>query len=307
MVMSLNKLEILVRVIEHGGFSAAAKAMYMSQPAVSNHIRGLESSLGVRLVERSAHGTKPTPAGEVIAGHARSVFALMEQIEHAAAEFQGLRAGRLTVAGTTTMGTYLLPQVVAEFSNRVPGVACQIRVGNEETVETWLMRGEVGIGVCVGEMSDEQLVAEPIVDENMVLVSTATSPLVGRALTPADLADQRFLMREMGSATRQLQEDVLDTWGLQTAERWDFWGPETLKEAVHQGLGLALLSEHATAREIGYGLLSALSIEPTPPTRSVCLVRRADRTFTPPEEAFVGLLRALSEWPAPRVAPPLSS
>lgn len=298
MVMSLNKLEILVRVIEHGGFSAAAKALYMSQPAVSNHIRGLESSLGVRLVERSAHGTTPTPAGETIAAQAREIFALMERIEHTAAEFQGLRAGRLVVAGTTTMGTYLLPQLVAEFSRRVPGVQCQIRVGNEETVETWLLRGEVGIGVCVGQMSDEQLVAEPIVDESMVLVSTPSSPLVGRDLSPLDLAGHRFLMREMGSATRQLQEDVLETWGLGTAERWDFWGPETLKEAVHQGLGLALLSEHAAAREIEYGLLSALSVDPGPPTRSVSLVRRADRSLTPPEEAFVELLRSLSEWPA---------
>lgn len=297
MVMSLNRLAILVKVVESGGFSAAAKALYMSQPAVSNHIRSLESSLGVQLVQRSSQGARATPAGEMVVDHARRVFELLEGIESSVAEFQGLKAGRLTVAGTTTVGTYLLPQLVADFSHQAPNVVCQIRVGNEEVVESWVMRGEVGLALCIGTPQDDQILTEPIFEEGMVLVATASSPLVGRPLSSGDLADQRFLMREMGSATRQLQENALRIWGLEAVERWELWGPDTLKETVHQGLGVALLSEHATRREIEYGLLAALDVDPAPPTRTVSLVRRTDRVLTPPEEAFVALVRAMGEWP----------
>jgi LysR family transcriptional regulator, low CO2-responsive transcriptional regulator len=297
-MVSLTQLEVLIAVVEAEGFSGAAKKLYMSQPSVSNHIRNLESSLGVQLVQRSTQGARTTPAGDVAVEHARKVFQLLASLEHAAAGFQGLEAGRLVIAGTTTPGTYLLPRLVADFAGRAPKVECQIRVGNEDAVENWLLRGEVALGLCAGTPREEQLVAQPMFEEAMVLVAPAGTSLAGRSLRPGDLACQRFLMREMGSATRRQQEAALRLWGLGAVDQWDLWGPETLKEAVHAGLGLALLSEHATARERSAGMLVALQIDPPPPSRTVYLARRADRVLTPPEEAFAALVGAIASWPA---------
>jgi DNA-binding transcriptional LysR family regulator len=297
-MVSLIQLEVLIAVVEAGGFSGAAKKLYMSQPSVSNHIRNLEVSLGVRLVQRSTKGARTTAAGEVAVEHARKVFQLLESLEHAAAGFQGLEAGRLAIAGTTTLGTYLLPRLLADFARRAPKVECQIRVGNEDTVENWLLAGEVALGLCADTPREEQLVAQPMFEEAMVVVAPAGTSLAGRILRPKDLARQRFLMREMGSATRRQQEAALRSWGLDAAEQWDLWGPDTLKEAVHAGLGLTLLSEHVTARERSSGMLVALEIDPPPPGRTVYMVRRADRVLTPPEEAFVALVGGIASWPA---------
>lgn len=295
-MVNLNQLEVFVAVVEAKGFSGAAKALYLSQPSVSNHVRNLESSLGVQLVERSTQGARTTPAGDVVLEHARRIFDELRELEHRVSAFQGLDAGRLVVAGTTSLGTYLLPRLVADFAKRAPRVECQVRVGNEERVEEWLVRGEVALGLCI-DQPREQLESEPLFREELVLVAAPDSPLAGRPLTPADLAGQRFLMRERGSATRKQQEDVLQMWGLRDAPRWDLWGPDTLKEAVQEGLGVALLSEHVTAREREAGLLAALAVEPAPPARTVSLVRRGDRALTPPEEAFVVMLRAVGAWP----------
>ncbi|WP_020389569.1 LysR family transcriptional regulator [Kribbella catacumbae] len=296
-MVSLNQLEVLVKVVDAAGFSGAAKALYMSQPAVSNHIRNLENSFGVQLVHRTSQGARPTQAGEVVVEHARRMFELMDSLEHAVADFRGLGGGRLVLAGTATLGPYLLPRLLSDFAARAPKVSCQIRVGNEDQVETWLMRGEVALGLCIDTPRDEQLTAEGLLQDVTVLVAAAGSPLAGRELVPEDLAGQRFLMRETGSATRRLQERALSSWGLDAAERWDLWGVDTIKEAACQGLGLAILSEHAISRELDAGILAALAIEPMPPTRTVSLVRRADRVLTPPEEAFVALARAVAVWP----------
>lgn len=234
--------------------------------------------------------------GDVVVAHARQVFALLESLEHSVAAFQGLDAGKLTVAGTTTLGTYLLPRLVSEFATRAPKVDCQIRVGNEEAVEGWVVRGDVALGLCIGQPK-EPLDAEPLLTEEMILVAAAGSDLVGRALRPQDLAGQRFLVREKGSATRRQQEDILRLWGLEGAERWEMWGPDTLKEAAFEGLGVALLSEHVTARERAAGHLVALEVDPAPPGRTVSLIRRPDRVLTPPEEAFVAQLRSIAVWP----------
>ncbi|WNG85435.1 LysR family transcriptional regulator [Mycobacterium sp. ITM-2016-00317] len=296
-MLSLTQLEVLIVVAESGGFSGAAKRLFMSQPSVSNHVRNLENSLGIQLVQRTSQGARTTTAGEVVIEHARKVFELLSSLEHHVAGLQGLQAGRLVVAGTTTLGTYLLPRLVAEFTEQAPRVECQLRVGNEDAVENWLVRGEVALGLCAELPSEEQLVATPMFEEAMVLVAAPDAPLCGVQLKAEDLAGQRFLMREMGSATRRQQEAALRLWGLGSVEQWDLWGPDTLKEAVHAGLGVALLSEHATAREREFGLLAALSVEPAPPSRTAYLVRRADRVLTPPEEAFVALVRKLASWP----------
>jgi molybdate transport repressor ModE-like protein len=297
-MVSLTQLEMLLAVVEYGGFSGAAKKLYMSQPSVSNHIRNMESSLGVQLVQRSSQGARTTPAGDVVVEHARKVFTLLRALEHEVAGFKGLEAGRLVVAGTTTLGTYLLPRLVAEFSQRAPKVECQIRVGNEDTVENWLLRGEVAVGLCADTPQEEQLVARPMFEETMILVAARGTEFAKRKLSPTDIANQRFLMREMGSATRRQQESALRLWGLEASETWDLWGPDTLKEAVHAGLGLALLSEHVTVRERSSGLLVALEVEPPPPSRTAYLVRRADRALTPPEELFMALVDSIASWPS---------
>ncbi|QIY53516.1 LysR family transcriptional regulator [Streptomyces sp. RPA4-5] len=296
-MVTLNQLEVLVKVVEFKGFSGAAKSLFTSQPAVSNHIRNLENSFGVPLVHRTSQGARPTPAGEVVVEHAQRVFSILDDLERAVADFRGLGGGRLVLAGTTTLGTYLLPRLLSDFSARAPKVACQIRVGNEGAVESWLLRGEVALGLCAAIPRDEQLVAQGMFEESMVLVSEPNSPLIGTALTPADLEDQRFLMREPGSATRSLQESVLRSWDLSDAEQWEMWGPDTLKQAVCQGLGMAVVSEHVIRQETASGLLATLTVSPAPPSRTVSLVRRADRVLTPPEEAFVELVRTVGEWP----------
>ncbi|MED7952590.1 LysR family transcriptional regulator [Streptomyces sp. BE20] len=296
-MVTLIQLEVLAKVIESGGFSGAAKSLFTSQPAVSNHMRNLERSLGVQLVHRTSQGARPTSAGEIVVEHARRIFGVLEELELAVAEYRGLGAGRLVLAGTTTLGTYLLPLLVSEFALRAPKVSCEIRVGNEEAVESWLLRGEVALGLCAGTPRDEQLVAQGMFEEAMVLVAEPGSALIGRALTPADLADQRFLVREAGSATRRLQESALRMWGLERAEQWDMWGTDTLKQAVSRGLGLAVVSEHVIRQETEAGMLAALTVVPAPPVRTVSLVRRSDRVLTPSEEAFVALVGAVSEWP----------
>lgn len=296
-MISLTQLEIFAAVIDQGGFSGAARHLYMSQSSVSSHIRALENSLGVQLVQRTSRGARTTHAGEVVLQHAREMFSVVGSLEDQVAQLQGLKSGRLAVAGTTTLGAYLLPRLVADFSTQVPGVECQIRVGNEDAVEGWLLQNEVALALCAEEPKDERLTSTPMFEEQLQLIGPAESPLESRTLGPDDIADQRFIVREVGSATRRQQETALAEWGLTDVERWEMWGLATLKETVCAGMGLSVISEHAIIRERAAGLLTALAIEPSPQRRTVSLVTRVGRALTPPEQAFVELVESLAQWP----------
>lgn len=298
MELNLHRLWIFMQVVEHRGFSAAAHKLYMSQPSVSNQVRRLEQSLRVPLIDRSGVRARPTAEGEVLAEYGKRVFLLAEEAVAAVRQVSGLVSGRLLVGGSTTVGTYLLPALLARYREAYPGIECDIFVGNNEAVTERLLGGTIGVAVVAGTPRLSQLSGEAVLDERLVLVAPPGHPLAEQTvIDPEALADARFLLREPGSQTRELQERVLADWGLDGASRGEVWGPEAVKQCVGAGLGLSLISEHAVAGDLRSGALAVLPVRPAPRPRPISLVRRCDRLLSPAERAFAALLRALPEWP----------
>ncbi|AJF69344.1 LysR family transcriptional regulator [Streptomyces vietnamensis] len=298
MELNLHRLWIFMQVVEHHGFSAAAHRLYMSQPSVSNQVRRLEQSLKVTLIDRSGTRIRPTAEGEVLAEYGKRVFLLAQEAVAAVQQVSGLASGRLLVGGSTTVGTYLLPPLLARFAQQHPGIDCDIFVGNNEAVLDRLVAGDIGIAVVAGAPTASRLVTETVLDERLVLIAAPAHPLTGRdQVGPDDLADARFLLREPGSQTRELQEQALAQWELTDASRSDVWGPEALKQCVSAGLGLALISEHAVVDDVRAGTLAILPINPLLRSRPVTLVYRRDRLLSPAERAFTTLLRSVGRWP----------
>ena len=118
MEMNRNHLAIFQAVAEKGSFSRAAEALEISQPAVSRQVAELESKLGLRLLDRLPRGTCLTQAGVLLSQYVAQIQALEKNAAAAMAEMRGLSSGRITIGASTTIGAYLLPPLVAEFSRR---------------------------------------------------------------------------------------------------------------------------------------------------------------------------------------------
>ena len=298
--LNLHRLSIFMTVVETGGFSAAAQKLYMSQPSVSNHVRNLEQSLQTTLIDRSGPRIRPTAEGEVLVEYARRVFLLTEEAVAAIREVSGVQTGRLEVGGTTTVGTYLLPRLLARFRDRHNNIECDIVVGNNGQIVKRLLDGELGLAIVAGQPGAPQLKTETVLDERLLLVAAPGHHLTRTAghLTPPQLAGERFLLREPGSQTRDLQEAALIGWDLDDMAKADMWGPETIKQSVAAGLGISLISEHAIDAEVRDGRLVVLDVDPPLRSRPVVVAYRRDRLLSPAERAFLGLVRGLRTWPA---------
>ncbi|MFJ9413250.1 LysR family transcriptional regulator [Streptomyces sp. NPDC101227] len=298
MELNLHRLWIFMQVVEHQGFSAAAHKLYMSQPSVSNQVRRLEQSLRVTLIDRSGTRARPTAEGEVLAAYGKRVFLLAEEAVAAVQQVGGLVTGRLLIGGSTTVGTYLLPALLARYQRRHPGIDCDVFVGNYEAVQERLLGGGIGVAVVAGTPHGDRFVVESVLEERLVLIAAPGHPLARHpGIGPDDLTGARFLLREPGSQTRELQEQVLADWGLADAPRADIWGPEAVKQCVAAGMGLALISEHAVVDEIRAQTLTVLPAAPAPQPRPISLIRRRDRLLSPAERAFLDVLRGLRGWP----------
>lgn len=299
MDLNLHRLGIFLRVVDTGSFSAAARKLHMSQPSVSNQVKQLESSVRATLVDRAGSRVRPTAAGEVLAEYARRILLLAEEASAAVEQVQGVRAGRLRLGGTTTVGTYLLPPLIASFCAENPGIESDLVVGNSEQVEEALLAGDIGLAVLAGHPAAPQLLAERILTDALVLCASPSHPLGGATgVDPQWLTRERFLLREPGSSTRADQCAALRQWRIDNAITADIWGAETIKRSVTSGLGITLMSEHAVADDVRAGLIAVIGVDPPIQGRAIVACHRRDRLLSPAESAFLTRLRALDDWPA---------
>lgn len=295
--LNFHRLWIFLQVIDCGGFSAAANKLFMSQPSVSNQVRQLEASLKATLVDRSGARATPTAEGEALAAYARRLFLLADEAVTAVRQVQGLGRGRLSLGGTTTVGTYLVPQLLGRFRAAHPDIDYSLYVGNADQVTERLLEGEIGLAVFAGQPGSASISWEQILTDVAVVVVGPGHRLAGRTAAPGELTAELFVLREQGSSTRTMQAATLASWGLTDAASMEMWGTETVKQAVHAGLGISVLSEHTVAHEIADGRLAAVRVDPEPVARPIVAGHRRDRLLAPAEQGFLVMLRQLSQWP----------
>lgn len=206
--MNPNLLNTFLMVAETGSFTRAARETFVTQPAVSQHIRTLEDHLGVRLFVRAGQRIHLTPEGEELRRHARAAIKAIEEAELALTAMNALERGRMRIAATMFMA-YLLPPALMEFKRRHPRVQVEVRFHNSAKVIQLVEEGSVDFGFA-GGLADPSsaLRVTPIHVERLALVAAPDHPLVGRrSIEPADLAPHMLAIRERGTYTRRRVEE----------------------------------------------------------------------------------------------------
>ncbi|MDE2490783.1 MAG: LysR family transcriptional regulator [Elusimicrobia bacterium] len=253
-------LATFLTVADAGRVLAGARALNLSQPAVTAQIRRLESQLGTTLFLRSARGVSLTPAGRRLYDSARRVHALLERsLEELAPGGEG--APSLQIAASTTIAGHVLPPLIAEFARRRPGARVRLSVGNTDEVLDLVRRGAVPLGLVEGHGRASRLRLEPFVDDEIVACRGAAFP--ARARRARDLAGQPILWREQGSGTRAVVERALRRAGLAARDlsvAVELGSTEAIKGAAAAGLGIGFLSRWSIREELALGRLVPLEI-----------------------------------------------
>lgn len=293
--MNLNHLRIFHAVLEQGSITAAAAALRISQPAVSRQLAEFESTLGTRLVDRLPRGIRPTAAGELLGERARRIFAEERAAEHDVGALLGLNRGRLAVGASTTIGSYLVPQVFGDFARRHPAVVLDLTIGNTRAVQDDVAGGGLDLALIEGFADAEGLDAEVFLHDEMVLIAGPRGgggPLADATmLTAAELSSLPFLVREPGSGTREVIEAALAERGVDVVPRMVLGSTEAIKNAVVRGLGVAIVSRLTVALECETGRLREVEISDLRIRRALhCLTLRGKRP-SPAATEFLALLR----------------
>ncbi len=289
-VVSVHQLRLLTAVMERGGFTRAAEALGLSQPAVSHQLKALAEAIGTPVVEVIGRRVRLTQAGDLLYEHAKRILAEFEAAGSALDDLRGLHRGRLSVAGDTTVGIYVLPDLLGAFRQAHPSVEVRLAVDNRQGVYRRLVAGEVDFVVSGRRWVDPSiaLLVRPFLANELIAVTAVGHALAGRQhVTLAELAAEPFIVREPGSGTRETAEEALRAAGLSIRPVMELASNGAIKRAVAQDLGVSILSRYATALELQIGHLAEISVEGFPLRRQWHLVYARDKRLGPVDEAFL--------------------
>jgi DNA-binding transcriptional LysR family regulator len=285
--LTLRQLRIFTSVVDQRSFTRAAETLSLTQPAVTHQMQALARAVGQPLLDPRTRIPTLTAAGEALYERAGRILAMVGDAEEAVEDIAGLRAGKVHVAGDTTVGIYVLPDAVAGFHREHPGVALSLDVVNRARVRELLLTGAADVGVVGTLWDDDLLEAEPFLDNSLMCFCAPTHPLVAREpLKPADLLEGPLLLRERGSGTRESAERILRAAGAEPVAAMEMASNGALKRAVAGGLGVTVLSTYAVRLELQLGLLRQLQVGGFPVHRTWHVTWARDRLLSPAAAAF---------------------
>jgi len=270
-------------------FSGAAQDLRISQPAVSKHVADIERALGVALVVRRRRGSALTAAGEFLANHVLRAEAILAQASLGVPEFRMPGSGLLTIVAAGVSGTYLLPEVVAQFQEAHPGIRVVLELGTSATAVETLRAHRAELGVVGGFVAAPEIEAEALVENEMVVVGPRR--LARRRLARNELEALTWISREEGSAGRALVEAAFADLGITPKRRLELPSWEAIKLMVRRGYGVAACSRFAVEEELRAGLLAVIPLRGWKVRNTISIIRVRDAALTPAAQQFLEALR----------------
>ncbi|MGI4819583.1 MAG: LysR substrate-binding domain-containing protein [Janthinobacterium lividum] len=297
--MSDFRLRVFAAVAQHLSFTKAAQELFISQPAVTKHIRELEVQYAQRLLERRGNRVALTEAGRLLQAHADTVTVaqqlLQEQLQ--ALQDPATAAGRLRLGSSTTLSQYVLPSLLPAFQRRYPQVELTLRNANSELIADALLRGDLDLGFVEGRSRSLDLHYELLLPDELVAVRCATP--TGPPATPLPLAEALsypLVLRERGSGTLEVLEFALRELRVKLSNLTvacyldNTEGIKSYLDAAPEALGF--ISRRALTRELAAGLLEIVPIEGLYLPRQLEAVWVQGQQLTRPAQRFLSFAQS---------------
>ena len=290
--VQLPHLETFGLAAELSSFTAAAKALHLTQAAVSQRVQALEKMVGKSLFQRRGGRVLLTETGRKLYGYAQQILELHREAQRAVGGREAPPAGELLIAASSIPGEHLLPALLADFHQQHPHLRVHATVGDSMGVMGQVERGEVSLGLVGRKADNPHLEFRRCALDRMVLVVPPRHALSKRKSVKArQLAEHPLILREIGSGLRHSFEKALERAGLSLADfqvALELGSNEAVKEAVKRGAGVAILSRYAVEQELKGRQLRAVPVSDLGLDREMFLV--LDRRRVLPLSARLFLL-----------------
>lgn len=280
---TLQQLRILKAVATEKNFTKAASILYISQPSLSKQIKNLEKNLDTLLINRERNKLSLTENGKVLLQYSERILALCEESCRALIDLKNGERGNLTVGASQTIGTYLMPRILALFAQNYPQIDLKVQVNSSRIIAKNIINREIDIAVVGGEISDDlkrNLTIQPFVYDELSLIISKSHPFAKKKrINKEDLYCLDFITLNSNSTIKKFIDNILiqnqiETNQLKTILQLN--SIEGIKTAVSLGLGAAFVSSSAIEKEIKLQTIEILKIENIKINRKLSIISNPD-------------------------------
>jgi len=196
------RLKVFSTVAKKLSFTKAAEELFITQPAVTKHIKELEEQLDVALFTRHGSNISLTAAGQIVLNYSERIFDTYAALQNELAQLGDATKGSIRIGASTTLTQYVLPKILASFKNTYPAIQVTFVTGNTEFIEQQVTAGKVDIALVEGNSHHPEIAYEPFVKDEIVLVTRTSGKLASRGeIKPQQLTGIPLVLREQGSGT----------------------------------------------------------------------------------------------------------
>ncbi len=287
---SLNSLLVFHEVVKHKSFSNAAEGLFISQPAVTKHIRNLESKLGMALIQRGKGEFSLTEAGKTLLKYTQKISSELMKIEEALGNLEKDRHGQLKIGTTESYSKCLMPKLLSGFQTSFPFLKIALDVGNSEEIEKSLLNYKNDLALIGITKASSKCESVPFLKEDLVLIVSPNHPLAHRPkVSLEELERFPLIIRARGSTTRKILIQAFKELNVHPSLLIEAASSEFIKQWVAEGKGISVIVKRIVEDEEKRGLLKTIPLIEKLHFEVACLYLKEERC-NPSIKTFISFI-----------------
>ena len=289
--MDLHHLRTFLVLARVGHFGRAAEELFLTQPAVSNHVKALEEYYQASLFQKIDQKYVLTDPGKILLGYAERVFNVLNEAKRTLDGFNQLDSGSLFIGASSNIGVYVLPKILGEFKSRYPKIEIKVSIGPTYAIESKMLANEIDVGIVEAETRSHEIVDTFHWKEGLSVIVSCRHPWAKlKEIEPSKLADEFFIVGERGSGTRKVMEDALGSVVDRIKVLLELGSTEAVKKAVEENLGISIVMDSSVRRESKQGTLKIVELSGVKLQKRINVVHLKGKYWTPAFCRFVEFL-----------------
>ena len=286
--MNFRKLKIFYETAVELNMTKVAKKLYISQPSISQAIHEIEDEFGVKLFDRIGKKLFLTEEGEVYLSYARRILNLYEEGLKTINDMSKNQKGKIKIGASTTIGIYILPDIIKGFLQKYEGIEISLSVNNSEEIEKMILENEIDFAYIEGRSSYDEIIKDEIWEDELIFISSSQHKWNKKEdLEKGDIIHEKFIMREVGSGTREIVEGFLENNNIDYSIFMELGNTEAIKKSVEANLGVSCLSKRSVIEKIESGNLSGFRIRDKKIIRMLSLIYHKDKFLSNNIKSFI--------------------
>jgi DNA-binding transcriptional LysR family regulator len=290
-MLNFNQLRVFYYAAKNLNFTRAAHALFITQPAVTAQIKSFEAFCNLKLFKKRGRKIYLTDEGKSLYVYAQKIFKYEKEIENVIEDMRELKRGILSLGTTKAYARYFMPLMITTFHKNYPNIKIQLNEGSSQEMTNSLLDFKIEVAVIAKAEDNAEITLFPFSQEEMAIILPRNHPLIKmKNVTFSDLAKERFIMKESGSGTRKLVEELFANEGCTPNILMETSNTEFIKQLVQRGEGVSFVVKEAVAAELKEKKLATVPLMGPKVYLDVSIAYLKEQVLSPSAKAFVDTL-----------------